>query len=261
MENKIASSKIIPQVQDGSSLPEIVSEHLRSMIMDGTLEPGTRLPNEPELARILNVSRSTLRAALDRLTREGFIIRKRGVGTFVINRPLIVNNLNINAGVTDLIRSIGAEPGVAELNVGIEPASSRLINRLEIESNSSVVSVERVRTADGKRVIFSNDSVPLHILQTSSSTISLEEIEEFLKKEQSIYALFKDKLNLHVDHAIAWLRPVTAGNETAEKLGVPIGSGLLYIEQLDFDSNGNPLLLTDEYHVAEAFTFAVYREG
>jgi GntR family transcriptional regulator len=252
---------LIPQVQDGASLPEIVSEHLRTMINDGTLEPGTRLPNEPELARILNVSRSTLRAALDRLTREGFVTRRRGVGTFVANRPLVVNNLNINEGVTDLIRSIGAEPGVAELHVGIETASSRLITHLEIEPDSSVISVERVRTADDKRVIFSHDSIPMHVLETPNATYSVGEIKQFLEKEQSIYAFFKEMLRLQVDHAIAWLRPVTASSEIAEKLGVPIGSGLLYFEQLDFDANGNPILFTDEYHVAEAFTFAVYREG
>ncbi|OGO20317.1 MAG: hypothetical protein A2Z14_18535 [Chloroflexi bacterium RBG_16_48_8] len=255
------NSNLIPQVQDGASLPEIVSEHLRAMINDGTLEPGTRLPNEPELAKILNVSRSTLRAALDRLTREGFVRRRRGVGTFVANRPLVVNNLNINAGVTDLIRSIDAEPGIAELNVRIESASSRLIKHLEIEPNSSVIFVERVRTADGKRVIFSHDSIPMHVLRTANTIYQVDEIKQFLEEKQSIYAFFEEVLKLQVDHAIAWLRPVTASSETAKKLGVPIGSGLLYFEQLDFDSTGNPILLTDEYHVAEAFTFTVYREG
>jgi len=76
----------IPQVKDSVTLPERVAEQLRSMIIKGELKPGVQLPTEPELSVALNVSRGTLRAALDRLAYEGVIIRRRGVGTFVPTR-------------------------------------------------------------------------------------------------------------------------------------------------------------------------------
>jgi GntR family transcriptional regulator len=230
------------------------------MIADGRLIPGSRLPTEPELAKRLNVSRSTLRSALVRLAREGFIVRRRGIGTFVADKPLVMNNLNINEGVTDLIRSMEAEPGMVDLQVGIETSNSRVAKQLEVANETSIVFIERVRTADDKRLIFSRDFIPEKILNEAWSDFSLEKIEHYLKSKQSMYKFIMEKLRLQIHHGIAWLRPVTAGETIAEKLDIPQGVALFYIEQVDYGVNGKPLLLTDEYYVAEAFTFTIYRE-
>jgi len=52
---------------------------------------------------------------------------------------------------------------------------------------------------------------------------------------------------------------MVADSEMAGKLEVPIQSPLLYMEQLDYDREGNSLLLTDEYFAADAFRFSVHR--
>lgn len=260
MEAKQTDTDLIPRIREDYTLPDLVSDQLRSMISDGTLKAGTRLPNEPELARKLNVSRSTLRSALVRLAREGFIVRRRGVGTFIADQPLVVNNLNINEGVTDLIRAMGAEAGVVELHVGTDAANSRVAKHLDVPTESPVVYIERVRTADGKRVILSRDFITEHTLKSAWKEFSTSELKKFLKAKQSLYKLIEEVLRLKIHHGIAWLRPVIAGGSIAEKLEVSEDIALLYIEQLDFTSDGKPFLLTDEYYVAEAFTFTVYRE-
>lgn len=252
---------LVLQVQPGATLPERVAEQLRSMILQGTLQPGARLPTEPELSRLLNVSRSTLRSALDRLEREGFVARRRGVGTFVADEPLVVNNLNLNWGVTQVIRSIGAQPGTVELSVRSEPASHRTARHLGLQAGDPIVLIERVRTADGRRVVLSWDMFPEKFMHEGARLIPPEELQEFLQASQSMYAFMREHLSLETHHAIAWLRPVTAERLVAEKLHVPIDSGLLYLEQVDYDADGNPLILADEYHVAGAFTFTVYRTG
>ena len=101
--------------RDGTQLAQRVTEHLRKMIMDGVLPPETQLPNEPDLAAFLNISRSTVRSALTILEQGGFIQRRWGVGTFVTKNPPTYDNLSLNSGVTQMIRSSGAEPGSAEL--------------------------------------------------------------------------------------------------------------------------------------------------
>ncbi len=231
------------------------------MILQGTLQPGARLPTEPELSRLLNISRSTLRSALDRLEREGFVARRRGVGTFVADEPLVVNNLNVNWGVTQVIRSIGAQPGTVELSVRAEPASHRTAQRLDLQTGDPIVLIERVRTADGRRVVLSWDMFPMQSMGLGPQPIPPEELKAFLEANQSMYAFMRERLGLETHHAIAWLRPVTAERLVAEKLRVPIDSGLLYLEQVDYDADGRPLILADEYHVAGAFTFTVYRTG
>ncbi len=257
----MATPSGIPQIQDDSPLPHRVADQLCSMIISGALKPGSRLTNELELAKSLNVSRSTLRAALDRLASQGLVVRKRGIGTFVADEPLVTNNLSINFGVTQVIKSVGAKPGTAEVYLNVEKAGERVAERLELELASPVVVIERVRTADDRPVVLSFDIIPQSLLDTLRQRLSLDEIKQFLIKRQSLYALLIKQLGLEIDHGIARLHPIVAERWAAEKLGVPARSGLLHIEQVDYDPYGRPVMLSDEYHVANTFTFTVYRQG
>lgn len=73
---------------EGMQLAQRVTEYLRMKIMDGELPPETQLPNEPDLAAFLNISRSTVRSALAILEQGGFIQRRWGVGRlWPKNRP------------------------------------------------------------------------------------------------------------------------------------------------------------------------------
>jgi DNA-binding GntR family transcriptional regulator len=246
----------IQPIQDNSTLPEKVAEQLRAMIIRGELAPSVQLPTEPALSRAMHVSRSTLRAALDSLAREGVVVRKRGVGTFVSEQPLAANNLNLNWGVTEVIRATGATPGTTDLKILTSTADERLAARLELPADTPLMVVERVRLADARRVVFSRDFFPLALLGANDSMPALE---AYLLQEHSLYGFLKHRLDLDFHHAVAWLRPVTADADLAGRLQILPGSGMLYIEQVDYDSDGVPLVLADEFHVAEAFTFTVYR--
>jgi GntR family transcriptional regulator len=249
----------IPQVQNSSTLPEKVAEQLRGMVLRGELAPSAQLPTEPELSRALNVSRATLRAALDSLAREGVVVRRRGVGTFVAAEPLAANNLNLNWGVTEVIRATGARPDTTDLTMRIELADERHLQRLNLTPEAMVMIIERVRLADARRVVFSRDIVPLSLMPAPATDAFMRELEAFLMREHSLYAYLRDTLGLDFHHAVAWLRPVIADPALAGQLKIPSGSALLYLEQVDYDTAGTPLVLADEFHVAEAFAFTVYR--
>jgi GntR family transcriptional regulator len=88
---------------------------------------------------------------------------------------------------------------------------------------------------------------------------SLERVRAFLETHQSIYEYIEQELNLSISHATAWLRPMIADTNMAMSLDVPLNSPILYLEQIDYDSEGNPLLLTDEYFAGDSFTFSVHR--
>jgi GntR family transcriptional regulator len=249
----------IGPIQSSVSLPEKVAEQLRDMVIRGELAPSAQLPTEPELSRAMNVSRSTLRTALHTLVREGLVVRRRGIGTFVAEQPLAANNLNLNWGVTEVIRATGAVPGTTDLQVRTDTADERLATRLNVAHGDPVIVVERVRLADERRVVFSRDNFAPALFDALPGGIVLPELEAYLLEHQSLYGFLRDKLGLDFHHAGAWLRPVMADPLLAERLAIPQGSPLLYIEQVDYDVNGQPLVLADEFHVAEAFNFTVYR--
>lgn len=252
--------KGITPVRESRLLPRLVVEQIRSMIQDGELPAGSQLASEPDLARALNVSRTTLRAALVYLEDEGTIVRRRGVGTFVADRPHLSNRLNINWGVTQIILATGATPGISELNFDVQPASRRMVEHLKVSPGDLILLIERVRTADGKPVSISIDYIALHRLRCfQDQDECINHFRSYLEAHQSIYSYLRDELGQEKGYATAWLRPMVADEDMAWKLEVPIHSPILYVEQLDFDIEGSPLLLTDEYFAADAFIFSIHR--
>jgi GntR family transcriptional regulator len=244
---------------DNCSLTQRVAEYLRDLIMEGSLPPETQLPNEPDLSAYLKVSRSTIRSALTILEQNGFIQKRWGVGTFISKNPPTYNNLSINSGVTQLIRSSGAEPGFCEFLITIRPASEHVAGRLSLDPGDPVVVLERVRLANDRRVVFSLDIIAQKLFVTKDGEIPLSDIEEYLEHNQSMYRYLQERLGMEIHHGVARIRPMSAEDYLAEKLSIPRGSSVLHVEQVDFNNDGEPLALTDEYYDPNAFTFYIYR--
>jgi len=247
---------------DGLQLTQRVTEYLRKLIMDGTLPPETQLPNEPDLSAYLSISRSTVRSALAILEQGGFIQRRWGVGTFVAKNPPTYNNLSLNSGVTQLIRSSGAQPGCTELLMTIRPASERISSQLSIDLDAPTLVIERVRLANEQRAVLTVDCMPLTLLHLpDGGEIPLDELERHIVEQQSVYAYLRQRLSLEIHHGIAWIHPLSAEQYIADKLQVCVGSNILHIEQVDFGFDGEPVALSDEYYAADAFRFYIYRSN
>jgi GntR family transcriptional regulator len=119
-------------------LPALVRDEMAARISSGEWRPGQRLPSEPELAASFGVSRSTLREALRSLEEDGFLTRARRAGTFVTHRPRLLNNLDVNFGVTDLIRSMGLRPGTENLKSYRALATEEEAKRLSLPPSAPV---------------------------------------------------------------------------------------------------------------------------
>ena len=245
------------------SLPEVTAGRITTMIKDGSLPPGSRLPNELELAEAMGVSRGTMRAAFHLLQQQGRVWRRQGVGTFVSQKPILENRLDINSGVTALIKSIGMVPGCRDIEIKHIAANDFSAEPLRVPRDSILVYIRRTRTADGKPLVASVDLFPAELLQRSSQPLDVDDLKQVLEEKTSIYRLFEEELYIPIDHGIAKLRPIKADAHLLKKLrmekDVPVGSVMLYMEQVDFDRYQRPVLLSYEYHVSDSSTFTVYR--
>lgn len=231
------------------SLRHSLAQELRARIRAGEWRPGERIPSEPELARQETVSRSSMRAAITMLEEEGFVSRRHGSGTYVTHRPALPNELGRNFGVSRMIASEGLEPGTVEESFGTEPAPRVVAEILGIEEGERVSALRRVRTADGRRVVDVTDWCRVeHLAPEDLPTVG------------SIYAALAER-GLAVDHGVAHLTPRNADGEVAERLGVPSGTLLLTIDQVDRTADGIAVLVSREHHLADAFTFTLLRRG
>ncbi len=229
-----------------------VRDELAGRITSGAIPPGSRLPPEPQLAEDLGVSRATLREALRSLEEDGFVTRRRGAGTFAAHRPRLRNNLDVNFGVTEAIRASGMQPGTVDTKVDIAPASALEASALDIDPGEPVVTVERVRTADDRRVVFSRDVVA----QTLVDEDTLARLDN-----GSVYDLLESSAHVAIQHGVVTIEPIAADRSLSRKLKIPAGSLLLYLRQIDYDRSGDPVLLSHEYHLGDAFEFSVVRRG
>lgn len=235
------------------TLTEISQQELRQAILGGTFRPGSQLPTEAELCAMLGVSRTVVREALRVLEDEGLVTRRHGVGTFVRNHP-ILKNLNFNFGITEMIESAGLKAGTSHLALQNERADAERAEQLRVELGTPLLTVERVRTADGRPVVYSLDTFTESLIQKAG-------FDPHILLTESIYNILQTSLGQVIDNGIARLLPVAAPRTVAEKLMLSPGALTLYIVQTDYTSGDEPVVYSREYHLPDAFDFMVWRRG
>jgi GntR family transcriptional regulator len=238
-------------VQPRRSLRHSIADGLRKRIAAGELAAGDRLPSEPELARRLGVSRSSLRAAVALLEEDGLVRRMHGSGTYVTDRPPLRNDLSRNFGVTSLIAAMGLEPGTVDAACAAEPAPADVAAALGVDAGAPVSALRRVRTAGGRRVVDATDWCRLDVLAP-------HELAELA--HGSLYEALAGR-GLGVHHAVATITPDAAPGEIARRLAVPRGALLLTLFQVESTADGTVVLVSREHHLADAFQISVYRRG
>jgi GntR family transcriptional regulator len=239
----------------GGKLASSVSEELTRRIAEGSLSPGSQLPPEPALAAELGVSRPTLREALRALQEQGLLTRTPGAGTFVTHRARLRNNLDVNFGVTDAIRAAGMEPASRDVRVERVSSTADEASQLALHEGDPLIAVDRVRTADGRAVVYSRDLFAASLADTARVRFSARDWAG------SIYDLFQRKLGIAIHLGVATFLPLAAPKAVAARLGVARGALLLYLRQVDYAEDGRPVLYSHEYHLADAFEFTLVRRG
>src|SRR4026209_1473176 len=141
------------------TLTEVAEQSLRQAITQGTFRRGRQLPTEAELCQMLGVSRTVVREALRGLEEDGLVARRHGVGTFVRDHP-ILKNLKFNFGITEMIESAGLVSGTSYFAIQSEIADQEKAEQLRVDLGTPLVTVQRVRTADERPVVYSLDTLP-----------------------------------------------------------------------------------------------------
>ena len=201
-------------------------------IMDGVLEPGARLPTEPELATQYEAGRHTIRRAIAELAKEGHLSVEQGRGTFVQPRPMIDYPIGRR---TRLRRNLGAQG----IDVTSEPfgadrisAEGRVARMLNLSEGSPVIASRRLSHADGVPVSFGTlyhdaerfpDIAERRIgLGSVSAVYRSYGIEDYLRGQTQIHA-----------------RP--ARSEEARRLRQHPDMPVLVVRALDRELDGTPL--------------------
>ncbi len=230
------------------SLVDQVRAGLLDDLLGGTLEPGAKLPNENELAERFAVSRATVREAVLGLLEAGYLIRRHGSGTYVTSAPRSRHALDSTVSYTAMIREAGHEPGETVITKGVRAATDLEHTLLGLDDGERVMELERVRLADRRPVIYSRDRIRASLLRDVP--------EDAL--DSSLYQIL-GAAGHAVVRARAELIPTLADAKLSRLLEVRRGMPLLHIDQVDYDARGRAVMLSHEWHVADAFELVVNR--
>jgi GntR family transcriptional regulator len=202
-------------------------------IESGRWKPGDRVPSEPELCRMFEVSRTVVRQALKDMTYQGLVVRERGRGTFVaepkISSGSLVHSL---VGFYEDMAERGQAPVTRVLEQAIEPAGSKLMAALRIESTTPVIKLVRLRFVQDEPIVLVTSYLPYDLCP---------ELVNADLSEQSLYAFLKSAYGLSVASGRRRIEAVAASETEARLLKIDEGAPLLKLDSVSYLEDGTPL--------------------
>lgn len=122
---------------------------LLNKIREGEWHVGDLLPSENQLQENYDISRTTVRQTLSELVTEGYLVRKRGLGTF-ITEPKVTYDPSKQFELNEYTKAQGITLHWEFKDVGDYPADETIASALEIREGSNVLRIRRLRMADNR---------------------------------------------------------------------------------------------------------------
>jgi GntR family transcriptional regulator len=215
-------------------------------IEQGWLRPGEQLPRERELAEALGVSLAPVRQAMVDLTKEGYVDRTRGKGTFVRERKL-VEKIQILGSFHASMERQGLHPMVKVLSNDIQRAPEDVIEALSL----------RARDAWCLRRLALLDDMPLALLTAWLPRRLARGMAGHDLGEGSLYDALAEVHGIEMTEADNLVEVARAGLDDAELLGLTPGSPLLRVVGITRSQHNKPVEYSDVLYRPEQFRFAI----
>ncbi len=225
-----------------------LADQLRQQIEAGDLEPGSALPSEPDLVRRYNLSRTTVRQALNLLADENVIIKVQGKGTYV-RQPAIQQDLMSLQTITEIVTRAGLVPDVQVLAVESQTqVAPHVVKQLQLSPDDRVVRVKRVHLVEQQPIAYA-------VIYLSGRFEWRFSVEDLTK--QSIYAWLEEQADVLVDQGQQIIRATAASDEVAAALNVEAGEPVLYVESTSTSETGVPVDYTEFYFPSDRYALVV----
>ena len=225
-----------------------VAQHLEHMIESGELPMGTRLENEIDLADQLGLSRQTMRRAIEYLVGRGLLLRKRGIGTQVVQAK-VTREVELTSLYDDLAKT-GRDPSTTVVSFSTEPAPDALAAELGLAAGTPVYVFERLRFAGAEPLALMRNHVPEHLMRLSAADL----------EAQGLYNLFRaNGISMRIAKQSIGARAATAAE--ARALGERKGAPLLTMERSAYDEQGRAVEHGRHVYRASRYSFDLTLTG
>ena len=232
------------QSESSSPLYHQLMQRLSEDIEKENYPVGSRIPPEHQLEELYNVSRVTVRRALAELTAEGLLERKQGKGTFV-STPRITQDLKSIHSFYDACKQNGRQGGTNVIYVREADADALDIKELKLHDGDRVLTMLRVRTADGIPVVLEENHFSMAYSYLENENLS-----------GSLYAVLRD-YGIEPRQATHDLSMTYATESQAVLLGIECGAPLMKLHEVVYDQKGRPLHNSLQLIRGDRFVFRI----
>lgn len=227
-----------------------ISQWLRGQIEEGVFEPEEKLPSENDLAKKFEVSRVTIRRALQSLESDEIIYRCQGLGSFVNDKRTPHNLVRLTDFNEDMAKAgLIASSEVHEFKIIESPAW--LLAPLQLEEGTKVVQIDRLRMANGSPVAF--DSTWLPVLY--GQLLSQKKLEK-----ATIYRILEDEYDIRLVRGTYRFTADKANKSLAKALHIEKGEPLLLIERSTFTIGNKPVYFQRRYYRSDKVMYEMTLE-
>lgn len=222
-----------------------VSQYLERAIESGQIPNGSHFENEIQLAESLGLSRPTMRRAMQHLVDKGLIVRRRGIGTRVV-QPKVRRPLELTSLYDDLAGS-GQSPTTRVLDLESVAVEDDVALRLGVAVGSPALRVVRLRSAGEMPIAKLTNYLP-----ESVGTFEAAQLEA-----HGLYELMRGRgIQLHSATQLVGARNASAAE--ARLLDESRGAALLTMQRVTYDDHGAVVEYGDHIYAASRYSFETH---
>lgn len=228
---------------NGAPLYLKLKRSIEEAVQHGVLRPGDALPSERDIAALADISRVTVRKAVQDLVGAGLLVQRHGSGTFVA-RPVerVEQSLSLLTSFTEDMARRGMSLRSEWLDRGIYAPSPDEMMVLGLSSKEQVARVSRLRIADG---------TPLAI---ERAALSVAALPDPLAVGSSLYAAL-EKTGSRPVRAVQRISATNLGAGDARLLDMPTGAAGLHIERISYLASGKVVEFTRSVYRGDMYDF------
>ncbi|MEX2585238.1 MAG: GntR family transcriptional regulator [Balneolaceae bacterium] len=238
------------KLKEGTPRHSQITQWLRKQIEEGHYTPEQKLPSENELAKRFDVSRVTIRRALQSLESDALIYRCQGLGSFVSDNRTPHNLVRLTDFQEDMSRA-GFKATSIVKDVGQIKAPEWLAKQLQLETKTIIIQIDRLRLADGEPIAFDSTWLPMLYGQL---------IEPDKLEHSTIYNMLEKKYEIPIQRGCYQLTADLASATLAADLRIETGSPLLRIDRTSYTIGDKPVYFQKRYYRSDRVLYEMTLE-
>lgn len=221
-----------------------IKEDIVDDILSGVYQPGDMIPKQNDYAKKYNVSRLTVRKAIDDLVLKGVLTTEKGKGTFVQQIAAGSNCYRRSLGFSSNVNRAKSRVRSKILILEERKADRALASHLQIREGEPVVHIERLR--------YMNETcVALQKSFLARERVGAIRFEEEGLEENSLYQLLYEKAGLVLSYVDEQFRAIRADADVAGYFHVEEGDPILYVHRITYDIQNRPIEYCKNYESSD----------